>query len=646
MVTTPPPLRDLPASTEAWEPLTPAYYWAGRGSATVHRLKGFDLAVDEAAYDQAYSVERLRWLRNAGVNMLFLSYNWGLPPEMERDDWAAFSEVASTAHDLGIRAAAYVQPSNAFALGSFAARDWYAVTPKGKRIPYYNGRFFTCLNDEAWRTTVLERVADAIARGADAVFLDNCAFGGMPIPLSRDYTAFAGCYCARCQASFGRWMEARDLPARGVPRLFRPMRDPDAREFAHWRAWTLTEFLRTIRDTMLELDPRVVLLTNTVGAVNVNTYNLFGVDLPELAHVVDWLFVENLQSPRADQRHLVHNAGTFKLLQSLKPEASTLSISYERGIGIDGVPPARTFTRTLSEAYAAGGVPVVRATEYIEDRTWTVLQPEHHAAQLDAVRDVVDFVRGRSDLYLERRSAATVAVYVPPGLGWRGDVYPDHGSDFLAVIQALIGAAIPFRVVTRPSDLEGVRALLVPAGVEPPRDNEVLTIPFEQLGIRKRRRSLLDYFVSPGEPVLRRAGPWVVDGYFSHIHVRRFIDRLDLLFRLVFRDQFAVRTMTPAAAALLRGVQPFVVSADGPVYADLWENEAGLQLHLVNYGERPVRVQVTNSDARAARVITPAGETPFEGRDLLLDTYALILREPALSGSPEHPPVLAGTSEA
>jgi hypothetical protein len=394
---------------------------------------------------------------------------------------------------------------------------------------------------------------------------------------------------------------------------------------------------------MRELKPQAVLLTNTVGAVNVNTYHLFGVDLPELAHVVDWLFVENLQSPRADRRQLVHNAGTFKLLQSLKPDAPTLSISYERGIGVDGVPAPALFRRTLAEAYAAGGVPVVRAAEYIEDRTWTLLQPALHSAQLDAVREVAGFVRQRPELYEARRSAATVAVYVPPGLGWRGDVYPDDGSDFLAVIQALVGAAIPFRVVTRMADLEGVRLALIPTGVQAPRDIDVPAVPYSELGIRKRRRSLFDYFVAPAEPILRRLGPWVVDGYFSHIHVRRFIDRLDLLFRLVFRDQFTPLAMAPHAEALLRSVQPCAVSASGPVYADLWESEAGLQLHLVNYTERPVRVRATDPrGASAPRLIAPVGEAPLEGGEFLLDTYAVLLWEraaPALSG------VLEGIAE-
>src|SRR5262245_20271360 len=117
------------AGTHWWSrpdgaPNAPVYYWAGQGSATVHRLKGFTFAVDEAAYEHAYDQDRLRWLRDAGgADLLFLSYNWGLPPELESRDWDAFARTAAAAHALGMGVAAYVQPSNAVALGSFAGRD-------------------------------------------------------------------------------------------------------------------------------------------------------------------------------------------------------------------------------------------------------------------------------------------------------------------------------------------------------------------------------------------------------------------------------------------------------------------------------------------------------------------------------------------
>src|SRR5262249_2010834 len=153
-------------------------------------------------------------------------------------------------HDVGMRVAAYVQPSNAVVMGSYAARDWYAVTPKGRRIPYYAGRCFTCLNHLEWRATVHARVAGAVAAGADAVFLDNCAFGGWPAPSSRASTACAACFCDRARGSSRPWQGARGQAPPGIPRLFRPGRDPVAREFAHWRAWTLTAFLRELRDAL------------------------------------------------------------------------------------------------------------------------------------------------------------------------------------------------------------------------------------------------------------------------------------------------------------------------------------------------------------------------------------------------------------
>jgi hypothetical protein len=236
------------------------------------------------------------------VNCVFLSYNWGLPPELEADDWRGFERAARICHDLGMMAAAYIQPSNAAPLGSFARKEWYAVTPKGKRIPYYNGRSFTCLNDDTWRVWVLERCLDACRRGADVLFFDNCAFGGMPIPLSRDYTAFAGCACERCRERFRAWQEAAGLVPAPLPRLFRPGRDEAARRFAAWRAGTLTDFLRGIVEEVRGVYPATKFVTNTVGGVNVNTFNVFGADLPAIAAFMDWLFVENLQSPRAGVR--------------------------------------------------------------------------------------------------------------------------------------------------------------------------------------------------------------------------------------------------------------------------------------------------------------------------------------------------------
>lgn len=619
-----------------------AYYWAGKGSAIIHRLKGFTFGIDDEAYSRAYDLDRLRWLRaDCGVDLAFLSYNWGLPPEIESEDWRAFELATSRAHALGMRVAAYVQPSNAASMGSYANKDWYALSAKKRRIPYYNGRFFTCLNHPEWRTTVFERVAGALDAGADAIFLDNCAFGGMPVPLARDYTAFAGCYCARCHSQYGQWRKVRGLAPTGVPRLFRPGRDPNAREYAHWRAWVLTSFLREIKDLIVARKSEAILLTNTVGAVNVNTYHVFGVDLPELAQIVDYLFVENLQSPRAEKGLLVQNAGTFKLLESLKPGRPAFSISYERGIGVDGVPGPEAFARTAAEAFAAGGNPVFRATEYIEEQRWTLLQPSRAAREAAAWDEIVEFVRSAPAIFEASRAASPVAVLVPPGLAWRGDVFPREGADYLAVIQALVGAAIPFRVVGRAADAPGASLLLVPEGIQPPV-TDAAVMHYLDLGIKKRRHSLFDWFAGPIEPAIRVLGPRVIDGYYSRVRVRRFVDRLDLLFRLVFKDQFEPLQIASGPLDRLRGCLPVAVISDTPVFADLRENRHGMHLHLVNYGDASARVRLDGRmDLRDISVSTPRGaRAPVTG--LEVERYAVVswahetdaLSKPAIEAGP------------
>ncbi len=606
--------------------LVPAYYWAGRGSIVVHRLKGFGRPVDGGAYVEAYRPERLRWLRDrAGVNCVFLSYNWGLPPELEAEDWRAFERAARTCHDLGMLAAAYIQPSNAVSLGTFAEKGWYAASPKGKRIPYYHGRFFTCLNDGAWRDWVLERCLDACLRGADVLFFDNCAFGGMPIPLSRDYTAFAGCACGRCRERFAAWQEAQGMAPLELPRLFRPGRDEAARRFATWRAGTLTGFLRGIVEEVRLAYPGARFVTNTVGGVNVNTFNVFGADLPAIASFMDWLFVENLQSPRCDGNRLVQNAGTYKLLRALRPGAPALSIAYERGIGVDGPPPPETFERIAAEGLAAGGAPVLRAAEYIRGGRWTLLQPGEDDRRLEAFGRVVAAYRELASDGGPRVEAARVGVYVPDAVGWRGDLYPGGEDDYLAVIQALVGAAIPFRVIGERHGPCDLGCLLVPGSAAPPGWFRGRVMRFAELELKMPRSRPFRWFGGPLEPVVRVLGPRVVDGYYSRVHVRRFVDRLDLLFRLVFGGRFERVGMPESTARLLAAMNPVQVALSGPGYVDLWEGRDGLEVHIVNYGDGPLTAEVRRAGGTPGRV-SGDGRPAGEGR-VKVARYAVVVLE-------------------
>ena len=45
-------------------------------------------------------------------------------------------------------------------------------------------------------------------------------------------------------------------------------------------------------------------------------------------------------------------------------------------------------------------------------------------------------VRERDDLFAGREPASPIALYVPEGLAWRGDVLPDKANNYLSVMQA------------------------------------------------------------------------------------------------------------------------------------------------------------------------------------------------------------------
>ncbi len=215
-------------------------------------------------------------------------------------------------------------------------------------------------------------------------------------------------------------------------------------------------------------------------------------------------------------------------------------------------------------------------------------------------------------------------MFVPPGLAWRGDAFPASGSDYLGTIQALVAEQIPFRIVIDLASAKDVQLLLIPDGIDPPTVTGQRLFRYEDLGIRKSRRSLFDYGAPWLEPVARFAGPKIINGYYSRVQVRRFVDRLDLLFRLVFKDQFAPLNIDIVPRGFLRSLLPVVIDADGPVYADLWRNASGLHLHLVNYGSKPMPVRIRQMPGEPIRAASATGSAAIKGESLLLDTYAVI----------------------
>ncbi len=175
------------------------YLWAGDATIDLQRAKFPDSPVDEAAHHFAHTTEAARELARCGLNLAFLSMNWGFPPEREANHWAQFRDAALRYHDEGFRVIGYVQASNCLATGSYASRDWYALTPEGRTIPYFRRRLMTCWNHPAWIGEVGARALDVLDAGGDGVFFDNL-WG---------WALRRGCWTAR-------WAGSRAAPARAA----------------------------------------------------------------------------------------------------------------------------------------------------------------------------------------------------------------------------------------------------------------------------------------------------------------------------------------------------------------------------------------------------------------------------------------------
>jgi hypothetical protein len=75
----------------------------------MNRLKFMGAPVDERAHLEAYAEEgAYRVASELGCNWAYLTYNWGFPPEIEKEDWIVFQQASQIYHQHGIRVFAYI----------------------------------------------------------------------------------------------------------------------------------------------------------------------------------------------------------------------------------------------------------------------------------------------------------------------------------------------------------------------------------------------------------------------------------------------------------------------------------------------------------------------------------------------------------
>ena len=608
----------------------PVYLWAGPGTVRMNRLKFMNAPVDEFVHHEAHEpAGAARMAVEAGFNWAYLTYDWGFPPEVAQEDWAAFRHAVQVYHAAGVRLFGYVQTSNCVYAGSYRQKEWYALDPRGRPFYYYTGRYMTCWSHPEWLDHLREMVRGVIEAGADGVFFDNPWHGAQPLAFGGAWLGAAGCYCPRCRAAF------RQATGLDIPHSLRPETDEASRRYLRWRADRVTETLAMLAALARALKPDVLISVNDFDAVMRPSLLIHGIDLAALAGVQDVMMIENYGLPRLERDRngtvsLINEALTLRTARPLVGSTLLTVNPYDKGIGFDGVYPPRRFRQAIAEAAACGAAMVVKGTEYVEQGVFTLLTAERFAPQRAAIGALNRWLAGQADLYQGRENGAPVGLLYPGESLWQN--WHRWAGLYFGVGQTLLAAGVPWRAVTAPEDLTGLRVLfgfdrLLPAEEAPAGLHQVMVTDLPGW--------------SPPRPSVLARWRWahalastVVGGlyraYFRRRWARRLGDRLGLVHFFLQSPYFRLPP-EPARRALLAalGDRPYPrVAAQCPVLVEVWRKGPEWQVHLVNYGDGPQSVRVEFGQPVVGRTLSPDVPTAtWSGADcaLTVDVYAVLL---------------------
>lgn len=383
------------------------------------------------------------------------------------------------------------------------------------------------------------------------------------------------------------------------------------------------------------------MLSNSCDVILRYTRALFGIDLRAAAATQDAILLENIAMPRHEprSRRIVGNALPIRAVRAVVPELPLLTVTYERGIGLDGPPPPSRVRRALAEAAALGAAPVLKGSEYLDaDGRFTVLTAPALAPVLADVSPMLQWLERNQALY--RQTVADPDVLVLYDVARMDADWPAVAPATLAVGLALLAEAVPFAFVT-PEGLDQDalpgRPVFVPLGARRPavaHASRIIRVPPHLLDVPARTPAFLRSTAGRRavDPLLRR----LAAGYFGSARVRRAIDGSGLTGAFLRSPAFRVPRRSRALLRLLAGHRP-PVAATPPVLVERRVRADGARLlHLVNYADSPVMVDVSRAPAAPrARLHTPDGGTAFVAR--LAGVDRLCVHEYAVLEWPGNP---------
>lgn len=572
----------------------PVYMWAGPGTIRINRVKFPATPIDEKVHVEGGLKIGAKRLREMGYNWAYCTYNWGFPPEIEREDHEYFERTVQEYHEEGLKVFGYVQFSNVVFDGSYVNKRWYAMDQYGNKINYYSGRYLTCPTDEEWKEHLAEVVRDIVESGADGVFFDN-VFGS--------WFGFRPCYCERCQNLFKEFARSMGVQVKGIPEYL--SENEESKIYLLWRRKIIWETIEQLSKLAKTMNPKILISSNSFEAGLSKLSIMAGIDLREAFRVQDVVMIENHQLPRKFKGIQVFNTTTYRIAHAHCKGKPVTSVPYMFGIGADGVYPTRIYLQAMAEAYVNDSVMVLKGTEYFHNGTWTLLTDEQFEDVRKHIFDYHAWFKGERGVWKDcyGKRATKIAVFHPYDsltFHWERTYLP-----FFAAQHEFVKNNIDYKVVW--DNFDDVDVLLVPPIFE---KNEIEKInqfkgekiflgysPFgegkivwkdvyEKLSLNFKPEEQLQL-----EQILSLLNFWA---YFNDPGWRKRMEKANFLFfnYLNYCYNFVHPFNTSELIELVKSYQPWYVEADGFLIVSSFQESNTLKIHLVNLEEKDVKVNL------------------------------------------------------
>jgi hypothetical protein len=406
---------------------------------------------------------------------------------------------------------------------------------------------------------------------------------------------------------------------------------PDVREYLNWRIHKVTSVVGSFADYARKLKPDVVIGANDFDMVMRNSPVVYGLNLEQQAQVQDITMIENFGIPKwkPEKDVLVNNAQTIRVARELVRNAAHLSVlSYDDGIGFDGMYHPGRFRQTIAEAAACGVTNTIKGTEYFHTGQHTMLTADGFEVQCGAIGHYQRWLDDHRALYIgDRKNLADVVLFYPE----EEMVFNWHQISpiFFAAGQTLLKAGIPWRVARTVEDIGNAATVLIFS--DKTTVHHVNTFLVQELpgwnaltepGLLARHRILRKLVQGIIEPL------W--HSYFSSKLMRRFVDGLRL-FRLFTGTTLFNLPGGTLQKTLLQRIQTNApkISATEPVLCEVWSNDRETQIHLMNYADKPQTVTLYFDKLINGEVISPDFDTVqlIDGHDIQiqLNVYSILI---------------------